>query len=126
MIEVVLNNSFGGFSLNEEMATWLVRNKGWVVLNDKEYDYREKYSIETLLHMFGSYVAPYPNNNSFEFRSNKDLIECVRFFKKLHENKFKERVNSLKIEKLDTQFSIEDYHDGYEKVVVDVNYGEEE
>lgn len=124
MIEVVLNNAFGGFALNKEMADWLVSNKGWSIIKHKDYDHEMKYPINTLMELYGEYVAP-SKCNCFEFRTNKELIECIRFFKAKHVNSFRERVNDFKIEKIEIRFDIENYHDGYERCSVDVISDEE-
>ena len=122
-IELVINTDFGGFRFNTEMALWLIENRQWKVLKDKEYDYsqKDKYSINTLVEGIGSDYYYHPGDDKLELRSNKDLIDCVRELKKKHENdeypeKYYGHIHSLSIVKVAVELSIENYYDGKERV----------
>lgn len=126
-LEAVINIDFGGFSLSDEMALWLLENKSWTILDNKEYDYKKKYPVETLLDLGGDMNIHPDLNSDIKFRSNKDLIECVRYFKKVHEDdKYPEsyygKIHSLSIKSLKFSVEIEDYYDGKEKIVGRVDY----
>lgn len=120
-IEAVLNTSFGGFSLNEEMAQWLVENKKWTILNPNDYSYKETYPVNYLLKTGNdNYYSP-TFNESLELRSHPDLIECVKSLQTLHENdsfqeKYYGKIFSLKVKKVKINIEIEDYHDGKERL----------
>jgi hypothetical protein len=118
-LELVLNVDYGGFSFNTEMALWLSENRGWDVIKEKEHDYKLKYPINTLVEMHGDYFFS-PHSDKIELRSNKDLIDCVRELKKLHENdSFPDshgQIHSLVIKKVTVHIQIKDYHDGKEKI----------
>jgi hypothetical protein len=124
-LEAVINVEYGGFSLSDEMALWLVENKKWKLLSNKEYDYKLKYPIETLLDLFKDmHIHPHMNDE-IEFRSNKDLIECVRHFKALHKNdeypeSYYGKIHTLRIEKIKINVEIDDYYDGKERIVSSV------
>ena len=123
---MVLNTDYGGFSINTEMALWLSENREWNVISEKEYNYKKKdeYPITTIVDMRGDYFYS-PCGDTIEFRSNKDLIDCVRAVKLAHENdSFPEsrygHINKLNIIKVGTLLEIEDYHDGKERVICHV------
>lgn len=117
--EVVINVSFGGFSFDTEMALWLSENRGWNVIPEKKYNYKEKYPITTLIEMSGDHF--FHPNDDFNLRSNKDLIDCVRELQTLHENdSYPEsrygHIHALSIKKLSVHVEIENYYDGKERV----------
>lgn len=119
-IEVVLNRAFGGFSLDLEMVTWLTEHKGWIV---KSYDEHQRGEFCHLIdHGHSSLFYP-PNNisSTIEFRSNPDLIECVRTLQKLYGNdnytkKITHQVCNLRVVKFEVTIEVEDYNDGYERL----------
>lgn len=122
-MQVVLHRNYGGFGLTPEMANWLVDNKGWQLI---DYNYKEKYPLETInIENYGSdYYCP--NQDKIEFRSHPDLIECVKHFKKVHENdKYPDSyyglIHSLKIVEVKVSLEIEQYNDGYERVTSEIS-----
>ena len=66
-LEVVLHTDFGGFSFNEEMATWLQENRNWTILNDEDYDY---------LSIVGDDDA---TDNSFSDDNSTDSIDYCQY-----------------------------------------------
>lgn len=124
-LEAVINVEFGGFSLSDEMALWLMEEKGWTILDNKEYDYKKKYPVETLLDVGGNMNIHPDLNDDIKFRSNKDLIECVRHFKVLHKNdeypeSYYGKIHDFRVEKIEIKVEIDDYHDGKERIVSSV------
>lgn len=124
-LELVINTEFGGFSLSDEMASWLVENRNWTLVTNKEYNYKKQYPLETLL-IACKDMNVHPNDNSnIEFRSHKDLLDCVRHFKIVHENdkypdSYYGHIHELEIEKFKVRVEIEEYHDGKERVICDM------
>lgn len=119
-LELVLNTQFGGFHFDTEMALWLIENRNWVVLSEKEYDYKKEYPINTLTEVMGDYYYS-PHKDTIELRSNKDLIDCVRFLKEKHKDdvypeKYYGHIHSLSVKRVKVRVEIEDYHDGKEKI----------
>lgn len=118
-LELVIHVSYGGFHLDTEMALWLLE-RGWNIVTQKEYEqnYPKKYPINTLHDLYGMFC---PMDDTIEFRSHPDLIECVRALQKLHEDDdWPERrqvyVHRLQVVKVKINVEIEDYNDGYERV----------
>jgi hypothetical protein len=128
-VELVINVNFGGFSFDTEMALWLSENCGWTIIPEKNYNYKEKYSITTLIDMKGNlFISP---NDGVELRSNKDLINCVRAVHALHENDdFPDshygHIHNLAIRKVDVHLEIIDHHDGIEKINCQIIESDEE
>ena len=129
-IEVVINSEYGGFSLDQYMADWLVENKGWSIV-DYYNDVKQKDDKFDLYRMGGGTFYP-KNEVDIDFRTNKDLIECVKFFQDKYKNlTYSERNKmysdcrckffDLKIEKVKITIEIDDYHDGKEKICVSCN-----
>lgn len=123
-LELVINTAFGGFQLSDEMANWLVENRNWTIIVQKTYNYKAKYSLETLLNMGGMNIHP-NDNDGIEFRSHKDLLDCVRHFKIVHENdkypdSYYGHIHKLEIQKFKVRVEIEKYHDGKERVICDM------
>jgi hypothetical protein len=128
-MELVINVDFGGFSFDTEMALWLSEHRGWTVLPEKKYNYKEKYPINTLVEMSGDYF--YSPNDGIELRSNKDLIDCVRALQILHENDdypeaYYGHIHNLSIKKVAVHIEIENYYDGKERIKCRVVENEEE
>lgn len=121
VVEAVINTEFGGFSLNTEMALWLMENRNWKIT--KQWDCKEpKHLVESI----GDHY--YVNDEKIDFRLNKDLIDCVRALKEVHKNdtypeSYYGHIHNLKIVKLKVNLSIENYHDGKERIGI---YTEEE
>lgn len=120
---LVLNSKFGGFSLNDEMALWLKKERGWTIINSNEYSYENKdsYDVTTLLKLLGGMYISATDNSSIKFRSHQDLIDCVLHFRKVHENdtypdSHYHKIHDFEIVKATYQLSIENYYDGKEKV----------
>jgi hypothetical protein len=119
-IELVLNTDFGGFHFDNEMASWLKQNRNWTILSEKEYDYKIKHPITTLVEMTGGYFYS-PSRDNIELRSNKDLIECVKFLKNKHKDdvypeSYYGYIHDLSIKKVKINIEIEDYYDGKERI----------
>lgn len=115
-IEVVIHNGYGGFHIDSEMALWLMENRGWrigkpgedvdLIEGSKDWFYSDKFKTD-----------------SFEFRTNKDLIDCIKSLKLIHKNdKYPEcyygHIHKLSIVEVNIELGIENYNDGYEKVTV--------
>ncbi len=112
---LVLNVKFGGFGLDKEMADWLIANRGWRLVND---DCAEP---KTLIHTYDRYDPAWLGRNDIEFRSNPDLVDCVRELQKIKGTYSEDRlrcVHNLKIQTVDVEISVNDYHDGKEEIVV--------
>ena len=120
-LEVVLHTDFGGFSFNEEMATWLQENRNWTILNDEDYDYSKKdYPLTTLVKQSFEYLYS-PHSSDIKLRSHQDLIDCVRALKEQHKNdtypdKHYGYIHKLKITSVRLVLEIEDYYDGKERL----------
>src|SRR5687767_190673 len=80
-IEIVINVDYGGFSLTEEMANWLAKNKNWQVAHNP----KGKIDGFDLVGVHGSY---YPGgkwkDREIEFRMSEDLIDCVKALQFYH------------------------------------------
>ncbi len=119
-MQLVLNKEYGGFHFNKEMTEWLKQNRNWTVLGYQDKNKKE-YPVTTLIGERDYFSGV---NNSIELRSHKDLIDCVKELKKLHENdKYPERyyghIHGLKIVTIEMNPVIQDYHDGKERVQFD-------
>ncbi len=118
-IEVVINDDYGGFSFDTEMALWLMENKGWVI--EKSYE-KKDYPLNCLIESGLDYFYT-PHRESIALRTHPDLIECVKTLKKFHENdsyqqKREGHIHSLAIKKVSINLEIDEYHDGKERVIV--------
>lgn len=127
-LEVVLNCKYGGFSIDSEMALWLMENRNWTVVKDSVYDYKSKNEFPTtcLVEGIGDWFhhAKY-SFNSIEFRSNRDLIDCVKAIKDIHKNdkypdSYYAHIHSLEVVKVGVLAEIEDYDDGHERITCQV------
>jgi hypothetical protein len=93
-LTVVINGSYGGFSLNKEMAEWLRDNKGWKVAPSDTYPSND-YDL-----VFCGDDSVYPStkwksNDSMAFRSHPDFVECVRWLKWKYRNYDKHRSHQI-------------------------------
>jgi hypothetical protein len=124
-IEVVLHTNYGGFHVDTEMALWLMENKGWKIIEENNplgnyYGKESEFPINWLKDSPHDYFFN-PNYSSLKFRTNPDLIECVKTLKELHKNDVypmsRERyIHSLKVVKIKIHASVEDYYDGKERI----------
>ena len=120
-IQLVLNTDFGGFSVDSEMALWLIENRGWKLIPANEFDYKTKYPVNTLIDSTFADLVHAPNANTLEFRSHPDLIDCVKAVKLAHKkDSFPAsrygHIQKLSIKNVKVHLEIEDYHDGKEKI----------
>jgi len=120
-LEIVLHTDYGGFCLNDEMALWLVENRGWVIRKNAEYNYKEKNNWP-FLHLidddFDGIISS-PHMDDLKFRSHPDLVSCVKALKELHKNDtYAQRclIHRLTIVKLSVFAEIERYNDGHERI----------
>jgi hypothetical protein len=117
--KIVINTQFGGFSLDLEMANWLVKNKNWIITDDAE-------SQEHDLIVVGmNYFYPSNKYQDIQFRMLPDFIECVEFLQQKHKNisyinRYRHQVLNLSIVKFDIDLTVEDIYDG--KEAIRVNY----
>lgn len=107
--KIVLNKEFGGFHLTEEMVNWLCTCREWPrsafsnVSNDMYY-------------LTGGH------DNSIYFRTGIDLISCVEYLQHTHIHATSSDRRScyvcsqLKVCQYEVEYSIEDYHDGKERL----------
>jgi len=121
-VEAVLNARYGGFSINTEMALWLMEKRGWLITND--YDYQKKdYPINMLFEQKVGLKDYYysPNHDNVEFRSHKDLIDCIKELQEKHKDdpypeSYYGHIQGLKIVTVKVHLEVEDCHDGKEKI----------
>ncbi len=120
-LEVVIHDNYGGFSVDDEMALWLIENRGWTLLAENQYDYKKESELPltTLVDFHFSNYSPH--QHKIEFRSHLDLLDCVRAIKKLHEDddypdSIYGHIHSLSIKKIKVHVGVEDYHDGKERI----------
>lgn len=131
-ITLVLNVDYGGFSCDKEMAEWLRDNRGWSLLNkDHEFDGRcSDGTIKKTLSRIMSNMYYHPDQHSIEFRSNQDLIDCVRELREKRANGTFNKwhyshIKNLQVVEADVRFSIDNYHDGKEKLEIGYTISEE-
>jgi hypothetical protein len=124
-IEIVLHRKYGGFSIDTEMALWLWEHRGWSIVKESKYDYHKKaeWPLNYLVESSFSDWYYHPRSESIEFRSQKDLIDCVRAVKAAHkDDKYPEsyygHIQGLAVVKVKVFASVEDYDDGHERVNV--------
>ena len=111
-IELVLHTDYGGFHIDDEIALWLMENRGWTISKKVEDDGTDLYEYSS-----DYFVTRKHKSSSVELRSNPDLIDCVRELQKLHkDDDFREKhygyIHKLRVVKIEVKISIEDYHDG--------------
>lgn len=127
---LVINGNYGGFSLNREMAEWLRDNKGWKLAPSDTYP-TDDFDLAGDNDFW--YASTKWNRNEIEFRSNPDLIECVRWLKWKYRNYDKHSTRyiedhrkassirhayDLRIVKVNIEIGIADKFDGIEAVHV--------
>jgi hypothetical protein len=116
--EIVINVEFGGFSVSREMAEWLRDEKGWTTTEDENEIDKDNFDFVMSKHWF------HPNKydrDSVEFRSNPDLVECVKFFHKKYEDecfigKGKPQVMCLRVIEATVHLDVEHVYDGKEGI----------
>jgi len=119
-MEVVIHVDFGGFHIDDEMALWLMENRGWTVTKDHNAN-------ADLCECFGNYFYPLKYEpDSVVFRSHPDIVSCVRALQAAHkDDEYRERyygyIHKLKIQKVRPYLSIENYYDGKERLSVGWN-----
>lgn len=125
-MQLVLNTEYGGFYFNQEMTDWLQKNRNWTIVKQQDYNYENKnnYPLTTLTGSNDYFYTP-KDMDDIEIRSHKDLIDCVKELKKLHENdkypeKFYGHIHALKIITVKTKLVIQNYHNGKEKISVEL------
>ena len=121
-VEVILNTSYGGFSIDTEMALWLMEHRGWTTDQDTRKAYHEKDSwpVNCLVE-YGRDHYSHPRSDAFEFRANRDLVDCVKALKLLHEDdpfpqERHSHLHDLDVIEVTVELGIQDYHDGKERV----------
>jgi len=123
-ITLVLHVGYGGFNLDKEMVDWLVENRGWSIIDHKDTSSKNAETFnKTIINFHGGSWYSHPNQDQIEFRSNQDLIDCVRAIRKKHENdSFSEwyysHIKQMAIVEIDIQPQIVNYSDGHERVEV--------
>lgn len=96
------------------MVYWLNENRGWSL------DLFDGISINS------NYLKDFNRTDSFEFRSNIDLIECVDYIKKEHKHEtwseeyYCYECNHLSIVEFEISPYIEHYNDGHERLKVEI------
>lgn len=85
-----------------------------------EYDYKKKDEYPLNMLFEEKYYIMAVKSDTMEFRSNRDLIDCVRAIQKLHENdeypeSYYGHIHKLRVKKVKVHIDIEDYHDGQER-----------
>jgi hypothetical protein len=121
-MEVVLHRKYGGFHIDTEMALWLMENRGWKVVKESEYDYNKKgdWPLNYLVEGFSDWYY-HPRSESLAFRTQKDLIDCVRALHEVHKDdsypeSYYGHIHGLKVVKVKVFAEVEDYDDGHERV----------
>jgi hypothetical protein len=127
-VEIVINCDFGGFSLDTEMAIWLMEMKGWTVTEEPSMSETDHYDLFGMGDFFWPTAKHTDGGNDrcdTSFRMNPDLIECVKAL----QDKYKEllvwqrlnlkpdhKVLSLGIAKLRFHVDVVNEYDGKEEV----------
>jgi hypothetical protein len=122
-MKIVLNKEPGGFRITKEMAQWLGFHRDWAIIPEEEIN-KDTIYIDPLRTLFkskhGYRTENYSDINSFKFRSNKDLVDCVESLQEKHKDEDDDRnqdlrdLNSLKVTCINIQ--IVNIHDGIEDV----------
>ena len=123
MIEIVMHHSYGGFKISKEMGEWLIANRGWEVKIWQEHCKSSSHPIN-VLYVDEGYALKvdsyfHPNQDSIEFRTNKDIIESIKAVKAAKDSEEYDRYeyhSKLYIEDLETLIWIESYNDGHERI----------
>lgn len=117
--EIAINRSYGGFSIDKEMADYLIE-KGWKTTTDpRNRDDKTIFQINSN----DKWVAL--ANDSVVTRSDPIFLDCVRFFQDKYKDLDwiqKDRHNScalkIKIVNVTASVEVEQYNDGHERVIV--------
>lgn len=122
-LEVVLHVEYGGFSLDTEMALWLLENRGWTVVKEADFDYerRGEFPLNVLVEGGLSDHYYHPRAGSIAFRAHPDLRACVRALHAAHAgDSYDERrachVLALAVVTARVVVEVEDHHDGQERL----------
>lgn len=118
-METVIHVEYGGFTIDTEMAVWLMENRGWSI--KKEFENKDNNIFTCLIESTFADDYYHINMNSIQFRSHPDILDCVREIKKNHINdvypdSLYGYIHNLKIVKLSFYAEIENYYDGKEKI----------
>ena len=117
--EIVVNEEYGGFHLDAEMALWLMEQKHWrVTENDNDFETTE-YDLVGMKDCFW----PTKKYGETEFRMHADLLECVKELKKKYEamsylerKRSNAKVLDFRIVTTQVNIEVEDIDDGIEQV----------
>lgn len=127
--EIVINNEFGGFGIDKEIADWLVDNKNWKIVDHSSFLVNRKtiYCCD-----FGYDIDFHENSTK---RTDEDLVECVKILQKKYlEDGIKDvfdwnkkrknidvpKVLELKVKEITIEIDVEDRYDGKECVNTNV------
>lgn len=121
--EIVINNQYGGFSFDREMAEWLHKNKNWGIAGASDFP-QDDLIAPCLIQWSGDLYYPVSRLDNVELRLNPDLIECVKTLRAKYEDqlqpghKLRNKVLDLVVQKVNVEVDVEDVHDGKERVIV--------
>lgn len=115
-VEIVLHKDYGGFRIDGEMAQWLFENAGWVLSDEYSTNMPPKH-----LYKYSDDYYCGQDVSSVSFRTQPELINCVRVLLEKHKatkNNYSNKpyIHNLVIEKVQIHLDIEEYHDGKEKI----------
>lgn len=118
-LEIVINTTFGGFTVSKEMGEWLISNRQWKVVDENDHDFQTDLPLGTLLRSKWGYSPT--DSGRFEFRSHPDLVACVRALQELHAGdkhalRREQRIWDLEVVEATVHIDVVDYHDGKEKI----------
>jgi len=119
-VEVVINVEYGGFSLDTEMALWLMENKGWTSTNVDSGEDETEFDLISLGDMF----LRSKKYDEVGFRMNPDLVECVKTLQKKHEGTnwsgvaYNDipKVLQLNVVHVEVHLTVEPVYDGIENI----------
>jgi hypothetical protein len=117
--EIVINTEFGGFSLDTEMAVWLMENRGWRVSKTDSTCDLEHDLVEMGADRFVPTDKHVQHYDDTKFRMNQDLIDCVRDLQATYYRGpgWREaKVNCLEVKTINVHIDVEEYHDGKEEI----------
>jgi hypothetical protein len=124
-IELVIHTAFGGFHVNDEMALWLIDHRGWTLLPDTDESHtllQKGLPPKHIVSGKGDYNHV-SDGSSPAFRSDPDVVACVRALKKAHENdsypeKFHGHIHGLAVVTVTASVEGHNQYDGIENVSV--------
>lgn len=125
--QILIYAKFGGFSLSQEMADYLANNKNWKIIKHQDINYNNNnYKTElknnTLINAYNDYL--HLNNDSIEYKTNPDLIECYKILKQKYTNDKKHHIHKFELIEVEVYLEIHNKYDGIEEVIV--NYSKNE